>query len=77
MSAANYGRQYVPGNRVDTALSSARVRMSFQDGPSREVDINESDIVWSEGGLHQVENLGPSDDWGIIVEFKTCLLPDQ
>jgi len=26
--------------------------------------------VWSEGGWHDVENIGATDDWGIIVELK-------
>ncbi len=52
------------------ALSPARVRFSFPDGTSRETAIREGDITWSDGGSHDVENIGDTDDWGIIVELK-------
>ena len=58
-----------PANVV-YALSSARVRFSFPDGSSREVGIKEGDIVWSDGGWHDVANIGTTDDLGIIVELK-------
>ncbi|MHB8578122.1 MAG: hypothetical protein ACYDCQ_22660 [Dehalococcoidia bacterium] len=52
------------------ALSSARVRMSLRDGTSREVAIQQGDVTWSEGGWHEVNNIGTTDDLGIIVELK-------
>jgi quercetin dioxygenase-like cupin family protein len=52
------------------ALSSARVRFSLPDGSSREADITQGEAAWSDGGWHDVENVGTTDDWGIIVELK-------
>lgn len=52
------------------ALGSARVKLSFQDGTSREAEIRDGDTSWSEGGWHDVENIGTTDDIGIIVELK-------
>jgi hypothetical protein len=46
------------------------VRFSLPDGSSREVDIAEGDTNWSDGVSHDVENIGTTDDWGIIVELK-------
>ena len=51
-------------------LSSARVRFSLQDGTSPEADIAQGETKWSDGGWHDVENIGTTDDWGIIVELK-------
>jgi quercetin dioxygenase-like cupin family protein len=51
-------------------LSEARVRFNLPDGKSREVQSKPGDIVWSEGGPHEVINVGPTDDLGIIVELK-------
>lgn len=52
------------------ALSSARVRMSSRDGTSRVVETQQGETMWSEGGWHSVENIGETDDWGIIMELK-------
>ena len=52
------------------ALSSSRAKFSFPDGTSREVEIHNGDVNWSEGGSHEVENIGATKDWGIIVELK-------
>jgi len=52
------------------ALSAARVRFSLPDGTSREVDTPQGAATWSQGGWHDVENIGETDDWGIIVELK-------
>jgi hypothetical protein len=51
-------------------LSNARVRMSFKDGTSREIDAKTGMTSWSDGGWHQVENLSPTEDLGIIIELK-------
>lgn len=51
-------------------LSDARVRFNLPEGKSREVESKRGDIVWSEGGPHEVINVGPADDYGIIVELK-------
>lgn len=52
------------------ALSSARVKMSTPDGTSREVEIRMGDVTWSAGTQHDIENIGTTDDWGIIIELK-------
>jgi hypothetical protein len=44
--------------------------MSFKDGTSKEIEAKSGTTSWSNGGWHQVENLGSSDDLGIIVELK-------
>lgn len=53
------------------ALSDARVRFSFRDGASREVETKKGDTSWNDGGWHDVTNIGATDDWGIIVELKS------
>ncbi len=52
------------------ALGPARVRFAFPDGSSREAEIKEGDTTWSDGGRHEVHNIGMADDLGIIVELK-------
>ncbi len=52
------------------ALSDARVRFTLRDGGSREVDTKKGDTGWSDGGWHEVHNIGTTDDLGIIVELK-------
>lgn len=52
------------------ALGDARVRMSFEGGGSREVDIKSGDTTWSDGGWHDIQNIGQTEDAGIIVELK-------
>ena len=51
-------------------LSPARVRFTLPDGTSRIADSKVGDVIWSEGGWHEVENVGTTDDLGIIVELK-------
>lgn len=51
-------------------LSETRVRMSTPDGASMERHLQPGQITWNSGGEHTVENLGPNDDWGVIVELK-------
>ncbi len=51
-------------------LTNAKVKFTTPDGKSRVVDSKQGDIVWSEGGIHEVENVGDTDDYGIIVELK-------
>jgi hypothetical protein len=46
------------------------VKFTTPDGKSRVVDSKQGDIVWSEGGIHEVENVGNTDDYGIIIELK-------
>jgi hypothetical protein len=58
-----------PANVV-TALSSAKVKMKFPDGSSRVVEIKSGDTLWSDGGTHEMENIGTTGDYGIIVELK-------
>lgn len=52
------------------ALSTAKVKFGFRDGKSRELEIKTGDIAWSEGGWHEVVNVGTTEDYGIIVELK-------
>ena len=52
------------------ALGDAKVRMSLRDGTSRDVDIKKGETTWSEGGWHEVHNIGQTEDLGIIVELK-------
>lgn len=51
-------------------LTETRVRMSGPDGSGREMELKPGQITWTPGGEHIVENIGPNDDWGIIVELK-------
>jgi quercetin dioxygenase-like cupin family protein len=51
-------------------LTETRVRMSIPDGTSRELELKPGQVTWTPGGEHTVDNLGPNDDWGIIVELK-------
>jgi len=38
--------------------------MKFPDGSSCVVEIKNGNTVWSDGGIHEVENIGTSDDYG-------------
>jgi quercetin dioxygenase-like cupin family protein len=58
-------------------ISDATVKMSTSDGKSRVVNGKQGDIVWSEGGVHEVENIGETDDYGIIVELKKYSLIEE
>ncbi|MDQ6669488.1 MAG: hypothetical protein M3069_01785 [Chloroflexota bacterium] len=51
-------------------LTETRVRLCLPDGSSRDLELKPGQVTWSPGGEHTVENLGPNDDWGIIVELK-------
>lgn len=51
-------------------LSDAHVRFALPDGTSREATLKKGEITWSDGGWHDVHNIGTTDDLGIIVEFK-------
>lgn len=51
-------------------FTNTRVRFTEPGGASREAELHAGDITWSEGGWHEVENLGATDDWGIIIELK-------
>lgn len=58
-----------PANAV-IALSDANVRMKFPYGTTRVVDIKNGDTFWSDGGTHEMESIGTTDDYGMIVESK-------
>jgi len=66
---ATSGRHAHPKSVV-YQLTETHVRMSGPDGASRDVDLKPGQLTWNPGGVHTVENLGPHDDWGIIVELK-------
>ncbi len=45
------------------------------DGTSREVQLKPALVTLNPGGVHTIDNLGGTDDWGIIVELKTRQRP--
>lgn len=52
------------------SLGSARIIVKSPDQQSREVEMKQGDVIWSEGGLHEVINIGRTDNYGIVVEVK-------
>ena len=66
---ATSGRHSHPRSVV-YQLTEAQVRMSLADGASREVQLQPGQVTWNPGGVHTIDDLGATDDWGIIVELK-------
>lgn len=52
------------------SLGSARIVVKSPNQPSREVEMKQGDVIWSNGGLHEVVNVGGTDNYGIVVELK-------
>ena len=58
-----------PANTV-YALSAAKVKFTFPDGKSQEVEIKPGEPIWQEGGSHAAENMGTNELHAVIVELK-------
>ncbi len=57
-----------PANIV-YALCPAKLRITTLQG-TREVEKDTGDIQWSDGGSHDVVNIGNTVHHGIIIELK-------
>lgn len=53
-----------PGRAAGGSATDARVRCNLPDGRGREVDREPGDVAWSDGGPHEVVNVGTTDDRG-------------
>ncbi len=52
------------------SLGSARIMVKSPDQQSREVEMKQGEATWSDGGLHEVINIGRTDNFGIVIELK-------
>ena len=52
------------------SLSSARIIVRSPNQQSREVEMKQGDAIWSDGGPHEVINIGKTDNYGIVIELK-------
>jgi quercetin dioxygenase-like cupin family protein len=52
------------------SLGSARIIIKSPDQQSREVEMKQGEAIWSDGGLHEVINIGRTDNFGIVIELK-------
>jgi quercetin dioxygenase-like cupin family protein len=52
-------------------VKGGKARISMEDGGSADVDLPDGHVMWHEAWTHQVENLGTSDIYAVIVESKT------
>jgi quercetin dioxygenase-like cupin family protein len=58
-----------PANIV-YSLGSARIIIKSPNRQSREVEMKQGEAIWSDGGLHEVINIGTTDNFGIVIELK-------
>jgi beta-alanine degradation protein BauB len=52
------------------SLCNGRAKFTNRDGRSMEAEIKQGEAVFSEGGWHIVENLGPTDIRAVHFELK-------
>lgn len=71
--------QFKPGDKaamhihpdhVAYALTDAKLRLSFPDGNSAEVDVKGGQAFWIEAGPHETENIGGTHAHNVVVELK-------
>jgi beta-alanine degradation protein BauB len=59
-----------PGAHVVYVIKDAKLKLTFPDGKSREVDLKAGQAVWMDAGSHATENIGTSDGHNLVVELK-------
>jgi beta-alanine degradation protein BauB len=59
-----------PGDHVVYVIKDAKIKLTFADGKSREVDLKAGQTVWMEAGSHATENVGTSDGHNLVIELK-------
>jgi oxalate decarboxylase/phosphoglucose isomerase-like protein (cupin superfamily) len=52
------------------SLGSARIIVKSPNQQSREVEMKQGEAIWSDGGSHEVINIGRTDNFGIVIELK-------
>ena len=52
------------------SFGSARIMVRLPNQASREVEMKEGEAIWSDGGSHEVINIGRTDNVGIVIELK-------
>ena len=55
---------------VAICLNDQRLRLSFPNGKTEDVDLKRGQTVWLDGISHAVENTGTEDVSSVIVELK-------
>jgi quercetin dioxygenase-like cupin family protein len=51
-------------------VSDARAVVRFPEGTPQPADLHAGDTLWSDGGPHEVENVGDTELVRIVVELK-------
>lgn len=51
-------------------VKGSKVKIHLPDGRAVEADIPDGHVMWHEAWTHQVENVGSTDLYAIIVESK-------
>jgi hypothetical protein len=57
---------------VFVALTANKVKMTFPDGSTEEVIVEESGAIWTPAGKHVPKNVGDEAMEGILVELKNA-----
>ena len=52
------------------SLGSAKIMVKSPNQQSREVKMKQGEAIWSDGGVHEVINIGRTDNFGIVIELK-------
>ena len=52
------------------SLGSASIVVKSPNEQSRDVEMKQGEALWSEGGSHEVINVGETDNFGIVIELK-------
>ena len=52
------------------ALTPHKVRVTFPDGKTKEVEIKAGEVLWSEGMSHAVDNIGATEVHVLNIELK-------
>jgi quercetin dioxygenase-like cupin family protein len=55
---------------VIISLSNSKIKMKYPDSSNHVVELKNGDTIWSDGDIHEIENIGTTDDYAIIVELK-------
>jgi quercetin dioxygenase-like cupin family protein len=55
---------------VAICLNDQRLKFTFPNGKSEDVDLKRGQAVWLDGISHAVENVGNEDVSSVVVELK-------
>lgn len=59
-----------PSDHVVYVMADTKLKLSFPDGKTNEVDLKTGQTLWMEAGSHATENIGTGEAHNLVIELK-------